>query len=67
MRKKEIKNLLKTLKKEKEVKGITFNPTLEECDYLNSLGVDITKDTISRNGIMTDYNYSLDVTNYVLN
>ena len=44
MRKKELNNLVKLVKNEKkknnkDYNGITFNPTLEECDYLYSKGV----------------------------
>ena len=67
MRKKELNNLLKLLKKENQVNGIRFNPTLEECEYLHSKGVDITKDTIFRPGLVTGYRYSIDVTSYSLN
>lgn len=67
MRNKELSNLLKRLKKENQVNGIRFNPTLEECDYLHSKGVDITKDTILRTGLATGYRYSIDVTSYSLN
>lgn len=67
MRKKELNNLLKLLKKKNQVNGIRFNPTLEECEYLHSKGVDITKDTILRTGLATGCRYPIDVTSYSLN
>lgn len=65
MRKKELKNIIKVLKKEKEL-TCRFNPTLEECDYLNSLGIEITKDTYFQRGLISDYKYSIDLTTFKL-
>lgn len=57
MRKDLLRTILKETKKE-DMKGLTFNPTLEECDYLNEKGIAITKSLSIRTGLISDYNYS---------
>lgn len=54
MRKKELKNILKELKKVKAMNGISFEPTLEECDYLQEHGVNVSPVQWSRPSII-DY------------
>lgn len=60
MRKKELNNLVKLVKNEKkkngsDYNGITFNPTLEECEYLYSKGVTSTKSLSKRLMLVFDY------------
>lgn len=67
MRKESLKNILKEVKKGKDdMIGLTFNPTLEECDYLSSKNVAITKSQVSRQGLVSDYYYTVDTTDFVL-
>lgn len=48
MRKKELNTLYKKILKEGNHLGLTFNPTLEECDYLNKKNIAITKSQVKR-------------------
>ena len=47
MNKKELRNIIKGIKgylKNDESVSLRFNPTLEDCDYLYSKGLNITRD-----------------------
>lgn len=55
MRTSELKKIEKELRKNDMV-GITFNPTLEECDYLLSKGYSVTKSYSVRSIISEEIN-----------
>lgn len=64
MRKDSLRKIEKMVKKD-NLKGITFNPTLEECDYLNSKGIDITKSNLKRKCLLIDRSYVVDTFDFV--
>ena len=65
MRKDLLRTILKETKKE-EMRGLRFNPTLEECDYLNKKGIAITKSYTLRSGLFTDNTYLEESSDFVL-
>lgn len=67
MRKESLKTLIKTVTKKGESKGLTFNPTLEECEYLYSKNIAIMKSRTLRNYSLLDENLVMwDTSDFVL-
>ncbi len=65
MRKEALRNIIKNLKKDGHI-TISFEPTLEECDYLASKNIAITKSLSTFNGIVGNTNYSVTTFDFVL-
>lgn len=63
MNKKIIKEIEKRLKKDKTI-TISYNPTLEEVDYLNNKGVNITHRITTCKGIVSGWPYPKDYLTY---
>lgn len=66
MRKDYLKDIIKNLKKGYDMKGISFMPTLEECDYLQSKGVDCTIYRYAWHGPITGYEHLVERTSLEL-
>lgn len=64
MNKKKMKIIEKEIKKD-DLVGVTYQPTLEECDYLYSKGIATTKSMITRLCLVSDYKYLVNATNFV--
>lgn len=56
MRKEMLKKIKKELKKG-SLKSVTFNPTLEECDYLYNYNITSTKSVSKRTCLLADHSY----------
>ena len=65
MRKEMMKKIKKELKKENLV-GVTFLPTLEECDYLYKNNITTTKSVTKRTPFISDYEYFVDTTDFCI-
>lgn len=59
MRKYKIKMVKDILKKNEDLKGVRYEPTLEECDYLYKSGIATTVDTYKIRGIYTTWTQRL--------
>ena len=57
MRKKYLNDIIKNIKKGRDMKGILFMPTIEEADYLQSKGIDCTVFRSTRFGLISDTKY----------
>lgn len=62
MRKDYCKDIIKNLKRGRNMKGIYFMPTLEEADYLQSKGVDCTIVRTTCHGLATGTEYLVEAT-----
>lgn len=62
MRKDYLKDIIKNIKKGRSMRGISFMPTLEEADYLQSKGINCTIFRSCRKGIATGTEYLVEST-----
>ena len=62
---KDMMKKIKTVLRKSDLIGVSYQPTLEECDYLFSQGISTTTKTVARKGLVTDTSYLVDVTNFV--
>lgn len=59
-------NKIKNELKKDNLKGVTFNPTLEECDYLYKYNIISTKSVSRRTCLLLDYSYLVDVIDFCI-
>ena len=64
MRKKFLRKIIKETKNSSLI-GVSFEPTLEECDFLYENNINITKQTSRRTPLISDYYYSVDTFNFI--
>lgn len=65
MRKEILREIKKELKKDNLI-GVTFNPTLEECDYLFKYNITTTKSVSRRKTLIGEFTYSIDTTDFCI-
>ena len=65
MRKSSLREIQKKVKKE-DLIGVTFNPTLEECDYLYINNIASTKSVSKRLALISEFDYLLDTTDFCI-
>lgn len=66
MRKKYLNEIIKNIKKGRDMKGISFMPTIEEADYLQNKGIDCTVFRYSRSCLISDTKYLVESTSLEL-
>lgn len=66
MRKEYLNDIVKNIKKGRDMKGISFIPTIEECDYLQSKGIDCTVFRYTRSCLVSDSKYLVESTSLEL-
>ncbi|MGN1268643.1 MAG: hypothetical protein ACI4U0_04020 [Candidatus Aphodocola sp.] len=64
MRKNMLRKIIKETKKNNLI-GVTFEPTLEECDFLYENNINITKHLSKRTSLFLDDYYFIDTLNFV--
>lgn len=64
MRKNFLKKIIKETKNSPLI-GVSFEPTLEECDFLYENNINITKQTSRRTPLVSDYHYFVDTFNFI--